>query len=235
MRTCTIDGCGKRHLARGLCSTHYGQQDPNRHKPRRVPCTWCGTIVTRAGGGGRKYGPTCSTQCRAYLAQCGTPSVSRELVHIPRAPRTDPRPRPTQRPRRFTAGTCRICASPFVTIYSQVTCSPECQALSQADTRRDHKHRYRARKRGAYRQAVSPLSIYQRDDWTCRLCGTRTDPSADPQSDHAPSLDHIIPLANGGTHEPSNVWTAHRGCNARRSNRPFMLVGRAKVQVATLF
>ncbi len=235
MRTCTIPNCGKPHRARGLCGTHYGQQNPNRHKPKQSPCAWCGTMVTRWGGGGRKYGASCSAACRRYLGYGNTPSASRALVHTPREARRDTRPRPDRKPRWFVSGVCRICATPFVSIHSQVTCSPECQAQSQADTRRDHKHRYRARKRSAYLKPVSPLAIYRRDGWACRLCGDPIDQGVDPQADLAPSLDHIIPLANGGTHEPGNVWAAHRGCNARRSNRPFVLVGRAKRQVATLF
>lgn len=235
MRICTIPGCTNKHRARGLCNTHYGQQDPNRHKPKQVPCAWCGTIVTRWGGGGRKYGAACSTTCRRALAYGATPSTSRELAPTKRAPRTDQRPRPARRPRWYVAGTCRVCATPFVSPHMHVTCSPECQAIRDADTRRDHKHRYRARRRGALVTPVSPLAIYERDGWTCRLCGLPVDPDADPQSALAPSLDHIIPLANGGTHEAANVWTAHRQCNAERSHRPFVLVGRAKRRVATLF
>jgi 5-methylcytosine-specific restriction endonuclease McrA len=37
----------------------------------------------------------------------------------------------------------------------------------------------------------------------------------DPMS---PSLDHILPLSKGGTHEPRNVQLAHLGCNVRKYN-----------------
>jgi len=33
------------------------------------------------------------------------------------------------------------------------------------------------------------------------------------------SIDHIIPLANGGTHEPKNVQIAHFICNSIKSNK----------------
>ncbi|WP_420886886.1 HNH endonuclease [Brachybacterium muris] len=235
-KTCTQPGCARPLRARGLCPTHYNREyHPTRHKPKQVSCAWCGTIVTRAGGGGRKYGFACSTSCRRALAYGVTPSTSRELVPIKRAPRTDQRPRPARRPRWHVAGVCRVCATPFLSPHLDVTCSAACQAIRDADSRRDHKHRYRARRRGALITPVSPRTIYERDGWTCRLCGRPIDRDADPQSPLAPSLDHIIPLANGGTHEPSNVWTAHRQCNSERANRPFVIVGRAKQRIATLF
>ncbi|MFJ9212987.1 HNH endonuclease [Streptomyces sp. NPDC102264] len=41
----------------------------------------------------------------------------------------------------------------------------------------------------------------------------------DPSADDAPSIDHVIPLARGGTHEPANVQCAHWLCNAIKSDR----------------
>lgn len=35
----------------------------------------------------------------------------------------------------------------------------------------------------------------------------------------APTLDHIIPLAAGGTHEPSNCQCAHFSCNSAKGAR----------------
>jgi 5-methylcytosine-specific restriction endonuclease McrA len=35
----------------------------------------------------------------------------------------------------------------------------------------------------------------------------------------APTIDHIVPLARGGTHEPSNVQSAHFICNALKGDR----------------
>jgi len=35
----------------------------------------------------------------------------------------------------------------------------------------------------------------------------------------APTIDHVVPLAAGGLHEPANVQLAHFLCNARKSDR----------------
>ena len=64
------------------------------------------------------------------------------------------------------------------------------------------------------------VAIYERDAYTCMLCGEPADASADPQrGDWSPTLDHIIPRSKGGTHDASNLRTAHRWCNSVRGDR----------------
>jgi hypothetical protein len=68
MKTCTKDNCERLVRARGLCSSHYNQEhQPNRHAKKTVACAFCGTEVLKGPGGGRKYGATCSDQCRQWL------------------------------------------------------------------------------------------------------------------------------------------------------------------------
>ena len=51
----------------------------------------------------------------------------------------------------------------------------------------------------------------------CWICGDVCDP--EDKGDKHPSIDHIIPLSNGGTDTYDNVRIACRGCNRDRSNR----------------
>lgn len=231
MKTCTIDGCAKPHRARGMCSTHYNQQLTDRHKPRTTPCAWCGTPVTGSGGGGRKYGASCSTRCRAYIAMA-RPSASKAIVHVPRAPKADARPRrSTQVRKRWFAGNCATCAAPFISEHFERTCAPGCATERHREAKRADKHRRRAIILGADHERFTSREVHERYDWMCWLCHLPVDRDADPQSDMAPSLDHIIPLANGGTHQRANAATAHRGCNARRTNLPTLTVAGRKVAV----
>lgn len=52
--------------------------------------------------------------------------------------------------------------------------------------------------------------ILERDAFTCQYCGQ-----------HAPDVklevDHIVPIANGGTNDPSNLLTACYACNRGRN------------------
>ncbi|MFF4392380.1 HNH endonuclease [Streptomyces sp. NPDC001552] len=84
----------------------------------------------------------------------------------------------------------------------------------------------RARQRTAFVAPVSRVRIFERDDWICQLCHKALDPSALVPDPLAPTLDHITPLANGGTHEPANVQAAHFLCNSTKSNREDWTHGR---------
>lgn len=64
--------------------------------------------------------------------------------------------------------------------------------------------------------------LYERDGWICHLCELPIDRLADPNSDYAPSLDHLIPRSMGGLHDTDNLKTAHRICNAVRKDSPLV-------------
>lgn len=51
-----------------------------------------------------------------------------------------------------------------------------------------------------------------RDLGVCGICGEAV-------MENTPELDHIIPLAKGGAHEPENIQFAHRACNRGKSAR----------------
>lgn len=49
------------------------------------------------------------------------------------------------------------------------------------------------------------------------MCGDKVKKNKCVPHPLAPVLDHIIPLAMGGTHEPKNVQLAHFICNSYKS------------------
>lgn len=68
----------------------------------------------------------------------------------------------------------------------------------------------RARERNA--PVVTPIdraTIWDRDNGICHLCGQPCDPS----NWH---LEHLMPLARGGSHAPDNVAVSHPSCNRRK-------------------
>ena len=73
---------------------------------------------------------------------------------------------------------------------------------------RTHYANRRARKRAAHIETVDYQEIYQRDNWTCQLCGV--DLKDRPGEIH---VDHIVPLARGGLHYRANLWTTCQTCN----------------------
>lgn len=71
---------------------------------------------------------------------------------------------------------------------------------------------------------ISPsdrVDIYDRDSWTCQLCGDPVDLTVHHLHRLAPTLDHIVPrsLQLIPDDSPENLRCAHRGCNASRGAR----------------
>lgn len=119
--------------------------------------------------------------------------------------------------------TCIVCDTRFLAVWwgrsTNRTCGSHCHDQHSSDRRRDAKHRRRAVQRNAFVAPVTRTVIYTRDKWTCQICNTELHRHESAPHPLSPTIDHIIPLANGGTHEPANVRAAHFLCNARRGNR----------------
>ena len=73
----------------------------------------------------------------------------------------------------------------------------------------------RARKYTNEVEKFPALEIYDRDRWTCQLCKKKVNRELRHPDPLSPSLDHIIPLAKGGTHSRENVHLAHLICNMK--------------------
>ena len=85
----------------------------------------------------------------------------------------------------------------------------------------EHKYHDRAYKiqrseqmKAAHREPVSFKRIYHRDHGLCGICGLPVPYDKAPEKIWSATIDHIIPLSQGGTHEPGNCQLAHRLCNS---------------------
>ena len=85
---------------------------------------------------------------------------------------------------------------------------------SPAEVLRRPGRRRRERLRMVKREPYEREEIFERDSWCCRICG-------DPATPEEVSIDHVVPLAQGGDDAPDNVRTAHRDCNSRLSGAGF--------------
>lgn len=82
-----------------------------------------------------------------------------------------------------------------------------------------YKHRRRVLARTEDADRFTAQEIFERDGWTCQLCGKHLDPAVKYPSNDSPSLDHIIPIALGGPHTLANVQAACMGCNRSKGAR----------------
>lgn len=90
----------------------------------------------------------------------------------------------------------------------------------RSDRKRESEQRRRAVKRGAYTEHVSIEAVGKRDRWRCHICAQAIDRSLRHPDPWSRSIDHVVPLSVGGTHEPSNIRMAHLRCNVSRGARP---------------
>lgn len=108
---------------------------------------------------------------------------------------------------------CETCGNLFEGSRANMRfCSRRCIAYAG-------KHIRRARERGNDAEPVSRSAILERDRWKCQLCRKPIPKTLKAPHPRSPSLDHIIPLSQGGAHRPANVQAAHLGCNVSKGNR----------------
>lgn len=118
---------------------------------------------------------------------------------------------------------CEICGKTFVTYYQdKVCCSTEC---SKKRSNRISSHRKDARISEDKRvdKNITVKGLYKRDKGVCWICGGRCDLKDYTVRDGAiicgnnyPSIDHVVPICDGGEDSWDNVKLAHRICNAKR-------------------
>lgn len=162
----------------------------------RPLCDCCGFRFTACHSAAR----LCSDACRADDARRNARERSMANDNIDRTPRS--------------CAECGDAFSPEYGIKLRIFCSEEC---GKRNGRRTVKISRKARKRGNGCESVNPFVVFDRDGWTCQICGVDTPRLLrGTYDDYAPELDHVIPLARGGAHTYANTQCACRGCNGAK-------------------
>ena len=118
---------------------------------------------------------------------------------------------------------CETCGKVFATTRTrQVCCSAVCQRKKTnriASHRKDH--RIKPDKRINWN--ITAKKLYDRDAGVCWICGGRCDLKDFIERDgtiicgnNYPSIDHVVPISEGGEDSWENVRLAHRDCNSKR-------------------
>ncbi len=113
---------------------------------------------------------------------------------------------------------CGYCGKTFITKRSRQLYCSECRGRADALRKLEMNKRRDARLKSRIVKPVDRLEIFKRDNWICQICGKKVDPKLRHPHALSASLDHILPIANGGTHEPRNCQLAHFICNSKKSN-----------------
>ncbi|HET6293484.1 MAG TPA: HNH endonuclease [Kribbella sp.] len=119
-----------------------------------------------------------------------------------------------------TPAECDVCGAPFdADGRRRFACSPACTRTRNYRENSKNVLLRRGRTRGGLAESIRPRDIFERDAWACGLCGGQIDQAAKAPHPDSRSIDHVIPLALGGTHTLANVQAAHLGCNVRKGAR----------------
>jgi len=221
MKQGTCNQCRRERgiLARGMCSSCYSSwhRTANGRKltTYTITCERCGEHATVQ----KRTARFCTQTCKArHLAGWST-STAIELWVAPPKPKRAPPPTPRRTSwwRFIVQGSCSRCGDQFTVLGANplslaTYCSSRC-------ARAHGKDRRRATKRDAFVANVNRLAIYERDNWTCQLCRKKVDRTKKVPHPKAPTIDHIVPLGAGGTHEPVNAQCAHFLCNSIKGDR----------------
>jgi hypothetical protein len=164
---------------------------------------------------------TCSRQCGVELRRTITKTQLRKLMV---ATQTE-----------LLVAQCGQCGSLFLTVHVlQKICSRECRRnrTSAFVLAGYHDGRYRDRMLAAAhtRRArlavaesdgtISLAVVAQRDGWVCGICRQAVPRTTSKLSrELMASLDHIVPIARGGSHTYDNVQLSHYRCNLSKGSR----------------
>lgn len=202
---CSIEGCERLIVARKLCGAHYRRWhlygDPLAGGPFQPQNA---TRLCSIDGCGRPhYGHGLCSAHEQRRRRHGAPEAGRGSVALGIAPRVSP----------CTADQCTEMAASRGLCWSH---------LNRERYRADpgawsgYAHTRRARKRGATTEQFSPADIFERDRWICGLCRKKIRKDLAWPDRRSASLDHIVPLSEGGDHSRANTQASHLRCNLRK-------------------
>lgn len=119
---------------------------------------------------------------------------------------------------------CKVCGNIFRSTKRSICCSDIC---TKKYRNRQHDLRRRIKNKEQIDNDISLEKLIQRDEGICKICGRQVDINDYYYVDEGyfiagenyPSIDHIIPLAKGGTHTWDNIQLAHRHCNTIKNDK----------------
>lgn len=179
------------------CKKAYSSRDQYRHKVdplngTAAECVWCFVAFDFSS-----HRPCCSAVCSSERDRHWLTWKQPLSCHLPQ---------------------CVDCSTVIALTANGKRCS-DCQVRFDG-TRRNHSH---ARRKRAERNGDSDIHwrlLGDRDTWRCHLCGERVPKVAGTaRNDRGATVDHLLPIAAGGTHTWDNVALAHRKCNLSRGDR----------------
>ena len=99
----------------------------------------------------------------------------------------------------------------------KITARKKVYRKANLENRREASRNRRALKYQTQVEAINEKMVYFRDGWKCQICHKRVNKNLKYPNPMSASLDHIMPLNQGGTHTYKNVQLAHLLCNLSKN------------------
>lgn len=114
--------------------------------------------------------------------------------------------------------TCVICGGHFESSRDDAkTCSVACRRERDRIIRNS---RYKElREKGLFDESVTLKNVFKKYEGKCQCCGKLLSFDVGVTENDYPSIDHVIPLSRGGSHQWKNVQLLCRKCNILKSNK----------------
>ena len=79
---------------------------------------------------------------------------------------------------------------------------------------------YSPKRRAVYAKGddIDHLTLFNLHGWTCVICKNPIDPARRLPDVLAATVEHLVPLCQGGTHTWDNVGPAHAECNFSKAD-----------------
>jgi 5-methylcytosine-specific restriction endonuclease McrA len=117
----------------------------------------------------------------------------------------------------FYIRNCKNCGQHISTsIKNKLYCDKKCsKMLRETIQRQGDIKRLKAKNTPNLR-----ARIYYRDKGICGICKKLIDLRLEYPNPYSMSIDHIVPVSQGGTNNQFNLQPAHLVCNSSRGNKP---------------
>lgn len=201
--TCCVDGCSTIAVYKGMCRKHY-VADKKYGSPLISKRKGRGKCIVDGCNGARHGSYFCDKHYRKFK-KYGDPLLGKENK---RYKEEDFCSFPGCNKKASRKGKCNK------HYYEERNKNERVK-----EKQRDSSRRRRAQKTGATSESFSSEEIFILNNWVCGICGKPVNPKLKWPHPKSASLDHIIPLARGGSHTRNNVQLAHLRCNLVKQDK----------------
>ena len=210
--SCAAEDCdrcwvitSRRNQRRKWCSRQCRQRQAYRDlagfDPVERSCSWCFKVFVPK----QRRSFYCSNNCRSALLNHWTSHRSPNLCHLPRC---------------IDCGELTFRAFRFRRCHEHDLAERRARASRPATNAKRNANR---RRRGTVKagEAFSVHDLIQRDGDLCRFpgCGRRVKLDVHYLHPAYATIDHIVPISDGGEHTMANCQVMHRGCNSSKGAR----------------